>query len=404
MNKRINIFFLFVLLIFSCKTNKEKFSYPFISIPEFKSKDYYDLLTDKNSEVVYNSICNLINNTADLSKIYYDESGDKASEEYLLSSNIYEKIKNLSAKSNNIMIISSCLKFLNDFIHKKDYQDTITLIEKIKNNSFTVNYEKINLLAKVLNSESKINKRIIIDLMNDRSWIISRNAYLLINSIEEEELRKTLIKKYKKAKKEEEKLLILTAFKNNFSYDFFEDIILNEIKGENQKIKDYLFGIFSNCKDKEKIIQYIINNYDAINSEDMVKIVANYKYLTNNQSLVLFINIINKGFEPDKVFYETLINKSDSVNEDKDYMANLKILTDEVKKTSKLRVNYDLAYKEIKNALNPLFIKEYDKILNEYLNKFEKTAIHYNIEKKFINEYKELLGEYLKGDKLDSNF
>jgi len=100
MKKRLGFFLMLIILFLSCigSSRKQEFSYPYIEIPEYKSKDYYNLLSDKKSEVVYNSICNLINNYSALSSVYYDESSDKTSEEYLLSKNIYEKIKNLTVK------------------------------------------------------------------------------------------------------------------------------------------------------------------------------------------------------------------------------------------------------------------------------------------------------------------
>ncbi len=391
--------------IISCKEgNEEIFNYPFTTIPEYTALDYYNLLSINNNEIKYNSICNLFYYSNELSNKYYDVSSDKNSKEYLLSKDIYEKIKNDLNKSNDRMIIAASLKFLQEFMHLDDYNEIKKLALKIKNNSFIVNYELENILLLTSDNKNKIDKKIIEKFLNNRSWVISKKAHLLINKSEDEELRNGLLKKYDKIKNEYDKLLILTAFSDNYSYDVFDKIFIKEINGENLKIKSFIFKIINNCKEQGKVNEWIINNNRSLKKDDLEKIANSYKDLSDNSSIDLVIKLIKDGFEPDNVLYENLIGINNNIRDKQELKDKINDLLNEIQSRDNLKTKYNLVLKGIKKEINPDFIKENNLIADNYINNFERISRKYNANNEKITEYIKLLEESLKGDMLKQLF
>lgn len=391
--------------IISCKEdNEEIFNYPYTTIPEYTALDYYNLLSINDNEIKYNSICNLMYYSNELSNKYYDASSDKNSKEYLLSKDIYEKIKNDLNKSNDRMIIAASLKFLQEFMHSDDYNEIKELALKIKNNSFMVNYELENILLITGDNKNKIDKKIIEKFLNNRSWIISKKAYLLINKFEDEELRNGLLKKYDKIKNEYDKLLLLTAFSNNYSYDVFDKIFIKEINGENLKIKNFIFKIMNNCKEQEKVNEWIINNIKSLKKDDLEKIVNSFKYLSNNSSIDLVIKLIKNGYEPDNSLYENLIGINNNIKDNQELKDKINDLLNEILIRDNLKTKYNLVLKGIKKEINPDFIKENNLIADDYINNFERISRKYNANNEKTKEYIKLLEESLKGDMLKELF
>lgn len=391
--------------IISCKESSEELiNYPYTSIPEYTALDYYNLLSIKDNEIKYNSICNLLYYSNELSNKYYDVSSDKNSKEYLLSKDIYEKIKNTLNKSNDRMIIAVSLKFLQEFMHSDDYNEIKELALKIKNNSFMVNYELEKILLLTSDNKNKIDKKIIEKFLNNRSWIISKNAYLLINKTEDEELRNDLLKKYDKIKNEYDRLLLLTAFSDKYSYDVFDKLFIKEINGENLKIKNFIFKIINNCKEQDKVNEWIINNTKSLKKDDLEKIASSFKYLSNNSSIDLIIKLIKNGYEPDNSLYENLIGINNNIKDKQELKDKINDLLNEILTRDNLKTKYNMVLKGIKKEINPDFIKENNLIADDYINNFERISRKYNANNEKTKEYIKLLEESLKGDMLKELF
>jgi hypothetical protein len=403
--KNIIFIIIFISILFiSCKgVEKEKINYPHTIIPGYTAEDYYNLLSDKNNEKLYNSICNLLYFSSDLSIKFHDASSDINSKEYILSKNIYDKIKNILKENNNKMVISASIKFLRDFAKSKEYKEILEIVKNIKNNSFIVNYEKLNILIDLSDKNTEIDKKYLKKILNNKSWIISKNSYLLINKLENDEIRNDLVKKYISNDNEYEKLLLLTAFKDNYAYDVFEKIFLKEIYGENVKIKNYIFKIIDNCKEQNTVNEWIINNFNTLNKEDFKKIISTFEYLSDNSALELYINLIKKGYEPDDSFYDRIININDNINDHQDIKDNVNILLNEIKIRNNLKDKYDLVLLKKEKKLDPKFIAEYNLNLERYLIEFENIGKKYNFSVEKINEYKEFFNE-LKLNEKDNSF
>src|SRR5262249_5643699 len=95
MRKPITVL-LAVCLVVAAGCKKEEFHrYPSLSVPEFTTNDYIHDLSNHNSEVVYNAVCNLGSSARDFGRALGGENTDPASEEYRVAQTVYRKIRAL---------------------------------------------------------------------------------------------------------------------------------------------------------------------------------------------------------------------------------------------------------------------------------------------------------------------
>ncbi|MFA5008345.1 MAG: hypothetical protein WC546_03900 [Candidatus Omnitrophota bacterium] len=297
-----------LLVISGC--GEENFSrYPSVTIPEFSNKDYYAQLSDKNPQVVYNAVVNLGGRAVEFGKMLSDDKADKKLPQYIGAEKTYRKITEL-LNSSDVDITAASLRFLQLF--STDYAakaEMLNPILKIKSDNRQVAYEQIVTLERISNKDTRIADSVLRKFLDNPSWIVSRSSYLLIDKLENENLRQELIARYRTIANEEEKLLILTAFKTH-SGDSDADFFFNEIQSaKSDKIRYAIYDALGNCKNQEKVLAWIAENYGKITNNDKEYLFRRYAGIMDEDfSSRLLAIFLKNGFSADKDFL-VLLNK-----------------------------------------------------------------------------------------------
>lgn len=333
------------------------FNYPGIEIPQYSKEDYYILLFDKNPEIVYNAVCNLFNDADSIAKILSDEKAEKNSKDYIDSLNIYTRIMQL-LHAKNERVVSACLKFLQLF--SGEYLNSAELLEpilKIKSSNINVQFEQLTDLSLIVSKETKIGDDFLNKAVNNKSWLVSRAAYSLVNKLENERIRMELIKKYRSTDKESERLLILTALENSFSNNIFDFLTKEILETRNNKIKTAVFMMLRSGQNKDMVLGWIGKNYERLSKEDIGFLAGYYGEAYDNFSTSLLIALIKKGFIPDIGFLEKLSKSITEYKNKKDLSVSGKIELDNMLKIKQELLTNDLV-KAVWGSLNSKKIKK----------------------------------------------
>jgi len=387
-----------ILSLFLSGCRKESFSrYPSVLIPQLEEVDYLSLLSNENPEVVYNAIVYLGNRAEYLGKVLSDEKTDKNSAEYINALNTYKKIADLLSSSDTAVVAVS-LRFLQLFSSEyKAKEELVKQILQIRSNNPLVQYEQISALTLIANKDSKVPLSILRQFLNNSSWVVSRSAYLLVDKLKNDQLRRELINKYYGFKDEKDKLLILTALKNQFSDQVADFLFAEELTTISNKIRQGIFSIIGNAKNQEKVLEWIDRDYDKI-------IAADGKYLFQHHisemdeqfSCSLLSIFLKKGFVAEHDFFKQLNEKLESYKSKKDFSAedkeklnNLLKIEKAVLENKKLADQWKIL-KEKNDAFNAKLAKlqsEYDVITKEFAAKTDELFNKYNISGEKKQEY-----------------
>ncbi len=303
---------IFLTLILTCSVFlsgcKEDFSrYPSVVIPQFSEEDYYSLLANANPEIVYNAICVLGAQAGDLGERLSDKKVDKNSQEFTRDWNIYQKITQLLS-SRDPRIAAASLRFIQLFLNKYTAkEELLNPVLKIKSNDPLVEYEQVVALSLLVNKNSVVPDSVLREFLNNSSWIVSKSAYRLVNSLEDEPFRDELIKKYRQIPDEKEKLLILTALESNFN-DSVTDFLFDEIHfTKSTKIRYAIFDMLENSKNPPKVLDWLTKNYDGvIRMEGEYLFQRHASMMDQKFSSMVLIIFLNKGFRLIKNFSSNL--------------------------------------------------------------------------------------------------
>ncbi|MEI8011334.1 MAG: hypothetical protein WCI27_02480 [Candidatus Omnitrophota bacterium] len=394
---------IYLALIISCAVIcsgcfKEDFSrYPFVPIPQYSLSDYYNLLSDKNPEIVYNAIVVLGQQAETLGEILSDEKVDKKSAEYTEAQNIYNKIVGQLNSSDTRVLVAS-LRFLQVFSNK--YAMRIELVRpvlQIRNDNPQVLFEQVIILSGIANKDSNIPDPVVRKFMNNPSWIVSRGAYALVNALEHESLRHELINKYAVTEDEKEKLLLLSAFENQFSDAVAAFLFQEVLSTKSSKIRHAIFDMLGNSKNHELVLAWIDKNYVGLMAAEGEYLIERHRTaMTEKFSSRLLSIFLHKGFAVDDQFLEELNTcleiyyaKKDIGDADKEKLSNLLAVE------SALITNKSLAVKweSLKNKSEAFhtrltqFQTEYDVITKEYTLKLDDLFLRNNISAEKRLEY-----------------
>ncbi len=413
--------FLFLIVICSLLISgclKEDFSrFPSIQIPRYTEGDYFNLLSNKNPEIVYNAVVILGRQAEKIGERLTDEKADKNSAEYISALNIYKKIVVL-LNSRDVYVVSASLRFLQLFSNK--YKAKAELLEpvlKIRNNSPQILYEQVMTLGLLVNKDSNIPDSVVRKFLNSPSWIVSRSAYFLVDSLKHDQLRQELINKYRIMKDEKEKLLILSAMEKQFS-GYVTDFLLDEVLTTSDKIRYEIFDRIENCKDQEKVLEWLDQNYDKVVTVDgRYLFKQHFAKMDKRFSSRLLSIFLKRNFAADKEFLDQLNkelevykNKKELSDADRDKLNNF-LEVEKALLTNKLLAEQWKALrekKEVRNLKLTQLQNEYDVFIKEFSTKIDQLFKSYNISDKNRQEYikgmvdsRDYLREMLENDNGD---
>ncbi|MFC1576741.1 hypothetical protein ACFL3N_00185 [Candidatus Omnitrophota bacterium] len=263
-----------IFIIGGCEKDEEFSRYPSITIPFYGEKDYYALLSSKNPTIVYNAICNMGRYAAKIGSTLSDEKIDKDSKEYILRTNIYNKMSSFLG-SKDKKIASASLRFfqvLNINSSYKSNKEIVGRILKIKSPHPEVYFEQIELLKRITDKDTPakvIDDVFVLTALENRPWLASRATYALINKLQRDSLRLKAIEKYNKTRDKTEKLLILTALNTNFSNKVFDFLSGELLSSGSKKIRYKIISMLEDGEDKEYILAWLEANYKKLKKEDI---------------------------------------------------------------------------------------------------------------------------------------
>lgn len=297
-----------IIFLAGCYPSKEEASrYPSVAIPQYKNTDYYALLSNKNPEVVYNAVCNLAEYAIDIGEMLSKKDADKSKAEYTESKNIYTKVLDLTG-SKDPRIQAASLRFLQLF--STNYGPKGELIVpalRVTPRSAQAAYEKIELLTRVALKEGNFDTAILKAFLGDRSWLVSRAAYALVDKLENEKMRSEIIERYKKADTTFERLLMLGALKSNFSESVFVFLSGELLASPDKYIRRMLIDMLPGGKDERAVISWMEENYRKLRDEDMKYLAgSNLFNMEKGFSNRLFAALLRQGYVPEEYFWERL--------------------------------------------------------------------------------------------------
>jgi len=209
------------------------------------------------------------------------------------------------------LILTSAIRFLR--IGAGKFADKNLLTEKllkIKSKSTNVNYEIINALALLSNKDTKIDVEYLKYFMNNKSWLVSRSTYQLIDKLENIALREEVIIRYKKTDEQFEKILFLNALKTDFDEKIFDFYKMELLNNNDILIRKNILRNLKYAKDKNSLLIWCNENYSVFSKNDIKELGESCSDdIYDDFSYNIMILLLNKGFDP----YENVLS-DDSTN------------------------------------------------------------------------------------------
>lgn len=329
-------------------------------------------------------------------KILEEESIHKT-----IKRNILKEIINIK---NNQKIEQEKIKIKNNIIN--DNENKINYLEKEKNE---LEKEKNNLLnSKIKNKNKLLNKKILIYLIlfiliNILQFIFVKNKlinfifslttatvlifYLLFNKIKNKNNKKIILNKKQEIENKinnlQNEIKILENNKNNLKKEIEKNKLENNLKNklEIEKIKNK----YKNNFNEKEFIE--IANYE--NPEKEIDEIE--KNINNDQIKIETINIELKNIENKFERYSTIEEEKENLLEEKENIEALERSMQIAKDT------LTSAYEEMKNNINPQFVKQLSINISKITNEKYKNII-FNDKDGLIIELEN--GQYISADRL----
>lgn len=230
-------------LLAGCDKEKESYSrYPSVHVPEFKTDDYADQLSDENPEVVYNAVCNLGNNARYLGNTLWGEKADPTSDHWMSAQAVYTNICG-QLQSEYTMVVAASLRFLQLFAHgHENRSELVEPVCRITDTDPLVQFEQIVLLEILVDSTTQVPVPLLERLLNSPSWLVSRRAYGLIGALSDETMRAELLTRYRAADEKPERLLLLSAYGKSSDSRVLEFLMQEMLSTDDDGIRQIAFS------------------------------------------------------------------------------------------------------------------------------------------------------------------
>lgn len=345
----------------------------------------------------------------ELEKEVYIKQEKEESKKILEEKSVHKTIKRNILKEiinikNNQKIEQEKINIKNNIAD--DNENKINYLEKEKSE---LEKEEKNLLnSKIKNKKKLLNKKILICLilfilMNIVQFIFVKNKlinyifslttatilifYLLSNKIKNKNNKKIILNKKQEIENKinslENEIKVLKNNKNNIEKEIEKNKLENNLKkkSEIEKIKNKYNDIFS-----EKEIIEIINYENPENEIDEIE-----KNINNDKIKVETINIELKNIEDKIERYSTIEEERRNLLEERKNIETLERSMQIAKDT------LTSAYEEMKNNINPQFVKQLSINISKITNEKYKNII-FNDKDGLIIELEN--GQYISADRL----
>ncbi len=392
--------FLAVLLTAGCakKTiiaDEAIIRYQKVQIPNYEKSDYEKLLTSESDEVKYNAICNLIEHASDyaraldkgIPKVSSPDSKSQTEGKDKNAQKVFDAItKELDSRNESIKAAS--LIFITEFSSSySNKEELLRLVSQVKTENIRTQYEQVRALAKLSNSETKIDKNLIGSFLDSRSWLIKSMTYLLLGKISSEDFHKRLIKEYKNTNEEYNKLLIIHAFSEAYDPEVFHFIKKELRSSDSERIRSKIISILKKNSDKTIVVKWIIRDHKTIDKETLQAILNEYySELASAIGTIFFHDLLSSN-------QEQLI---DMIDQEK-FFKGLYDAPENQAQQNEL-VELEIAMQNI-NYLNQAWVAYKDYRDKERLKEKEKQRREEEFEKTVLPKYNTMLERFLEDSK-----
>lgn len=312
-----------------------------IEIPEYSASDYLKLLDNKDNDIVYNAISNLVDEAEEYAQIL---SNDTITDtlDYNLAKDIYGKVSS-HLKSEDEWVICAAIRFMTAF--GSEYKNQDEIIEKllgINKMTKSIQLEIMDGFAYTEAGKSKKYKeqvkRRITSFFNQKSWLLSRYAYPLTGN--NDKLINKLIENYENTNEDFEKLLIIKTVADDFNDSTFVFLKRELVNSDDKKIRILIIKSLVNNQNPEPVADWISANYTAF-EKDKEETFEYYQHkLESKVGSQIIITLIEHGFNPSTLLadkepklYQELFNKLQSYQDKKELkddetikLSNLKLV------------------------------------------------------------------------------
>lgn len=291
------------------------FRYPHIVIPDYEAKDYYRFLYDDDATLVYNAVCNLIDEASSIAKTLSDRKSDTKSPHFVLASLTYRRVVELLGSKDD-RIVAACLRFLQFFAPDYKRKEELTApVLKVARTGTNVRYEQILTLSAIASEKTLISDAFLKSALFDPSWLVSRAAYSLAGSLPNIATQRILISRYMASDVEYEKLLILAALRRALSADVFAFLSREALETKNERIRRQILGMLGNTVDTAAVLRWVSSNHDRLSPDDIALMAGSHDF-TDDFSAALYGVYIQGGWAPDDDFFEELYGIVAGVRDD----------------------------------------------------------------------------------------
>jgi hypothetical protein len=309
MTNKNTMHLLTISLILSTGCNvEERFSrYPSVSVPEYELEDYLMDLSDPDSELVYNAVCNLGEDADDFSKILCAKDADPTSDKYQRSADVYNAVCG-TLEAKDPLVVAASLRFLQIFA--KNYEPKAELLEivcEVESSHPQVQFEQVTLIKNlVCEKSSDLPEPLLRRLLNSPSWIVSRTAYSLI-SLSGGSLRKELVRRYQTTEDEREQLILLAALSIQLLEP--EEIRMLEedmLAAQSPRLRIATGMTLVSAVNAPETTQWLSNHYPQFNAEERKMI------FSRSEDIELKCRFLSHGYVPEvgklKLWAKGLLN------------------------------------------------------------------------------------------------
>ncbi len=304
----LSFLMMFVCLwMFGCvPSDKSIVRYQSVKLPTYERSDYEKLLTSEDSEVKTNAICNLIpyasvyadrlNKGPSASSSRNDSEDDAIS--YENARQVFDTI-GLELRSSNENIKVASLIFLSELsVSYSDRKALLASVTQVNADDVRTQYEQLRALLSLVDSKIRIEKPLLQDLLNSRSWLIRSMTYRLLGDILCEELHPQLIRDYGKATREYDKLLIVNAFRQQYGPDVFNFLKEELVRSESLRIPMAIAEILPGNQEKTAVPTWICGHYQDIKENVLKRIINQYASELDPSHSITFFDIVLQANQP----------------------------------------------------------------------------------------------------------
>jgi hypothetical protein len=280
-----------------------------VSIPEYTDTDYIKLIDNKNDDIAYNAISNLIDKANEYGKIM---SADTISDtlKYNIAKEAYNKVKS-QLTSDDEWVLCAAIRFLTSF--SREYKNQDEIIESLLSVSKMTKSIQLEIMDgfrytsadKSEKYKEEIMKKVI-NFRNQKSWLLSRYSYQFSNK---NKLANFLIENYRNTNEDFDKLLIIKSLSETLNDTIFSFLSNELVISSDKRIRQFIIKSLCKAQNTEVVINWIKTNYPALEKDKYEAFDFYSQQIDSKIGGQIILTLIENGFNPTQVLNDNKVPK-----------------------------------------------------------------------------------------------